>query len=85
MHSSQDWPELASLIDTLLDAPPEARDALIEALSAGDATAACGARGAARGVRARTGAPERPAGEALRRLARIGRSTFPTRCVSATA
>ena len=30
------WPELASLIDALLDTPPESRDALIETLSAGD-------------------------------------------------
>jgi Tol biopolymer transport system component len=37
MDSPGDWPELASLIDTLLDTPPDARDALIEALSAGDA------------------------------------------------
>jgi len=30
------WAEIASLVDALLDAPPEARDALIETLSAGD-------------------------------------------------
>lgn len=34
--NSSSWPELASLVDALLDTPPEARDALIETLSAGD-------------------------------------------------
>jgi len=37
MISSADWPRLASLVDQLLDVPPEERDGLIEALSAGDA------------------------------------------------
>ena len=37
MTSMGRWAELASLVDALLDAPPEARDALIETLSAGDA------------------------------------------------
>ena len=32
-----DWPELASLVDALLDTPPEQRAALIERLSGGDA------------------------------------------------
>jgi Tol biopolymer transport system component len=36
MDSTERWAEIASLVDALLDAPPEARDALIEALSAGD-------------------------------------------------
>ena len=36
MTSTDRWGELASLVDALLDAPPEARDALIETLSAGD-------------------------------------------------
>ena len=34
--SAERWAELASLVDALLDVPPEARDALIETLSAGD-------------------------------------------------
>jgi Tol biopolymer transport system component len=34
--SPENWSELASLIDALLDAPPERRDALIAELSAGD-------------------------------------------------
>jgi Tol biopolymer transport system component len=34
----QDWSELASLVDALLDAAPEERAALIEKLSAGDAS-----------------------------------------------
>jgi Tol biopolymer transport system component len=34
---SENWPELASLVDALLDAPPERRASIIEALSAGDA------------------------------------------------
>ena len=33
---SQDWSELASVVDALLDAPPERRASLIEELSAGD-------------------------------------------------
>jgi len=32
----ENWPELASLVDALLDAPPERRASLIEELSAGD-------------------------------------------------
>jgi serine/threonine protein kinase/WD40 repeat protein len=36
-HSAEDWSELASLVDALLDAPPERRPALIDTLSAGDA------------------------------------------------
>jgi serine/threonine-protein kinase len=34
--SSEDWSELSSLIDLLLDAPPEQRASIIEDLSAGD-------------------------------------------------
>ncbi|HEY2378802.1 MAG TPA: protein kinase [Gemmatimonadaceae bacterium] len=36
MDSSERWPELASLVDALLDTPPDAREMLIETLSAGD-------------------------------------------------
>ena len=36
MSSAERWAEIALLVDALLDAPPEARDALIETLSAGD-------------------------------------------------
>ena len=36
MTSTDRWGELASLVDAILDAPPGARDALIETLSAGD-------------------------------------------------
>lgn len=37
MTSIDRWAELASLVDALLDVPPDARDALIETLSAGNA------------------------------------------------
>ena len=33
---SRNWSELASLVDALLDAPPEQRASIIEDLSAGD-------------------------------------------------
>ena len=36
MKSMDRWAEIASLVDALLDTPPDARDALIETLSAGD-------------------------------------------------
>ena len=35
-HSPENWPQVASLIDALLDVPPERRGALILELSAGD-------------------------------------------------
>ncbi|MGH7605133.1 MAG: protein kinase domain-containing protein [Gemmatimonadaceae bacterium] len=38
MQKPESWAELSSTIDTILDTPPERRAALIEQLSAGDAT-----------------------------------------------
>jgi hypothetical protein len=34
---SENWPELASLLDALLEAPPERRSSILEDISAGDA------------------------------------------------